>query len=401
MTRSTEMKPKTAVVAALAAAMLAGCWSSAGSMTVRGTPGGSAPSPSSTAAQPAARGVEGAIGAAPCSQVGPGWVLARWSPVVAHRPGEPSAAGEPTRDTANTTLYLVDPAGGRYPITTFPPPGKKAGPELIDWSGDGSHALLDARYADPPTTIMVDLHTGAQTTLPVNGSPRFTPPDGKELLRARPSVDYYGPSALERVDLAGNQQLTYPTDKLGGAFNGSYLSTADGTRLVLGTSTGLSLMGHDGVAGPRPPISGQTDCSPLRWWDGKPGTTVLATCDGAGKASRLWLVPINGGTPTALTAPNNHQNGPDYGDGFAWQLPAGTFIQAGGACGVIFLAKLNPDGTTSEVNVPNTEGSVRVIGVDGANLELQAKAGCGGGQALLDYDPAANTSTVLLGGPPE
>jgi hypothetical protein len=27
-----------------------------------------------------------------------------------------------------------------------------------------------------------------------------------------------------------------------------------------------------------------------------------------------------------------------------------------------------------------------VIGVNGANLELQAKAGCGGGQALLDYD---------------
>jgi hypothetical protein len=44
---------------------------------------------------------------------------------------------------------LVDPVGGRYPITTFPPPGNKAGPELIDWSGDGAHALFYAQYAEP------------------------------------------------------------------------------------------------------------------------------------------------------------------------------------------------------------------------------------------------------------
>lgn len=35
--------------------------------------------------------------------------------------------------------------------------------------------------------------------------------------------------------------------------------------------------------------------------------------------SQLWLVPIDGGTPTALTAPNDG-HGPDYGDQNAWQL---------------------------------------------------------------------------------
>ena len=30
-------------------------------------------------------------------------------------------------------------------------------------------------------------------------------------------------------------------------------------------------------------------------------------------------------------------------------------------------------------------------------LELQASLSCGDGEALLDYDPAAGTSTVLLG----
>ena len=41
--------------------------------------------------------------------------------------------------TATTTLYLVDPEGNRYTITTF---ALGAHPDLIDWSGDGSHALF-------------------------------------------------------------------------------------------------------------------------------------------------------------------------------------------------------------------------------------------------------------------
>ncbi len=43
--------------------------------------------------------------------------------------------------------------------------------------------------------------------------------------------------------------------------------------------------------------------------------------------------------------------------------------------------------------------SIQVIGVDGAGLDLQAQAACGGGQSLLRYDPASDTSTVLLGPP--
>jgi hypothetical protein len=84
----------------------------------------------------------------------------------------------------------------------------------------------------------------------------------------------------------------------------------------------------------------------------------------------------------------------------AWQLPTGTYVQALGACGVIFLAKLNADGTTSRVSVPDVRGdTVVVVGVNGGDLELQVKGGCGGGQSLLDYNPAAGTTTVLLGPP--
>jgi hypothetical protein len=270
---------------------------------------------------------------------------------------------------------------------------------LVGWSGDGSHALFEMQGPGPETVMEIDLHSGTQTTLTVNGSPRFTRPAGKAIL-----LSTFGntrvPATLKRVDLAGNPQLTYPTDQLGSPFNGDYLSTPDGTRLVLGTAAGLVMMGNDGTVRSTLSIPGQTDCRPIRWWDEKLGTTVLAKCNGSGNGSRLWLVPIDGDTPTPLTAPNNGQNGPDYGDADAWQLPAGTFVQALGACGVIYLAKLNADGTTTPVSVPDVaNGTIVVVGVNGGHLDLHAKLACGSGQSLIDYDPTANRTTVLLGGP--
>jgi hypothetical protein len=358
---------------------------------------------------PVAHGVEAPLGAAPWAQVGPGWTLAMWSPAVDTRSGEQPAPGAPTFQTATTTLYLVDPAGGRYAITTFEP-SSNGPPELIDWSGDGSRALIETlrpTSSTPSTTVTeVDLHTGTKTTLPPLpgdidpsfGYVHYTRPSGKALLLAT-WINGEKPGRLVRVDLAGNTQLTYPTDKLGSTFSGDYVSTPDGTRLVLGTTAGLSLMGNDGTVGPTLTIPGETGCSPLRWWD-TGSTTVLAKCSGD-KGSQLWRVPIDGSAPTALTAPNNGKVGPDYGDADAWQLPAGTFVQDDGACGVIYLAKLNANGTTTPVSVPDvhSDSSVAVVGVNGGDLDVTAGLGCGGGKSLLDYNPAANTTTVLLGPP--
>ncbi|BBY25687.1 TolB family protein [Mycobacterium stomatepiae] len=330
----------------------------------------------------AAHGVEASLETVPWSQVGPGWMLAMWSPVPGLHPGEMPPPGSPTWQTATTTLYLVDPAGGRYPITSFPPPGEGSSPELVDWSGDGTRALFVTNQKGHRAITEVDLRSGAQRTFTVEGneaSPRYTRPDGKALLLH--GWNSARPKSLERVDLDGNHQLTYPVAQ---DFQG-FLSTPDGTQLVLGAASGLALMGNDGVPGKALPLDGQKDCSPMRWWDA--GSKVaLARC-GSSKGSQLWLVPIDGGTPTALTAPNDG-NGPDYGDLNAWQLPAGTFLQAAGACGVVYLAKLNDDGTTSQVNVPDVKGrSVVVLGVNGGDLDLQARAGCGGGQSLIDYNP--------------
>ncbi len=398
------MRTTTTLIAALAAVTLAGCASSS-QPTEHDSSGNPAANTSARTAapvaQPVAHGVEAAIETIPWSQVGPGWMLATWSPVSGTSPGEERPPNEPSRDTAITTLYLVNPEGGRYKVADFPPPGEAAGFELIDWSGDGSKALFHSGYSQEPSqAIVVDLHTGKQSRLTVDGSPRFTRPDGKALLVGGVGLGS-NPSSLERVNLDGGPQLTYPTDKLESEFNGRYLSTPDGTRLVLGTSAGLSLMGNNGTVGTPISVPGEKDCEPLRWWDGEPGTTVLARCASSEVeyTSSLWLVPIDGGTPTALTAPNDGQNGPDIGDVNAWQLPAGTFVQALGGCGVVYVAKLNADGTTEKVSVPGADNgkSIGVLGVDGSALVLHATAACGGGQTLLRFDPETNTSTVLLG----
>jgi hypothetical protein len=337
----------------------------------------------------AAHGVELPSSAIPWSQVGSGWMLATWSP-------------DPANElTATRTLYLVDPVGGRYAITTFPPPGNgtsptliDTSPKLVDWSGDGTRALFAAEVESKTVITQVDLRSGTKTTFSVDvigAAPRYTRPDGKAVLL----TSRFESSWLERVDLAGNHQLTYP---VGPNFSPNeplfpgYLSTADGTRLVLKADSGLALMGNDGVAGKALPIAGQKDCEPMRWWNS--GSTIAVARCSSSRGNQLWLVPIDGGTPTALTAPNNCDHLPDCEDLSAWQLPTGTYVQAGGAGGVMFPAKLNGDGTTSSVSLPQVHSEyVNVVGVNGGDLELKAW------DSLIDYNPAASTSTVLLGPP--
>ena len=231
-----HMTWRSQAVAVAAALLVAGCASSTGSIAVHDASSTPAPTSNSTAAALAvAKGVEAPIGAIPWSKVGPGWMLAVWNAVTPTQPGSSAAAapGEPTPDTASSTLYLVDPAGNRYPITTFAPPSGFEGPSLIDWSGDGSHALFSRQLpGQQPVITQVDLHTGTQTTIPDGGS--YTRPDGKSMLV---STHYNGnvPGTLKRLDLAGNPQLTFPTDQLGGEFSGEYVQSPDGTQLVLGT----------------------------------------------------------------------------------------------------------------------------------------------------------------------
>lgn len=385
-----------AAVIAVAAVLAAGCSPSTGTTAARGPSDHPA-----VEAQPAAHGVEAAIQTIPWSQVGPGWMLALWSPAISHRPGEERDPNEPHAEKVATTLYLVDPAGGRYPITTFP---AGSGARLLDWSGDGSHALFYAAKSGSPhdeTALSVDLRNGEQTTFAVvDGGPvRYARPDGTAVLIG--TGHYPDRPALHRVDLSGKQELAYP---VGPDYNGGALPTPDGTQLVLGSTRGLALMGNDGTPGKELPVPGNlTACSPVRWWT--PTTVVLANCTDTARFShtgQLWQVPVDGTAPTALTAVNSGTGRDpgfdgDLGDTDAWQLPSGTFLQSIGGCGTMFLSRLTADGHTTRVKVPGVSDSVMVNGVSGDKLVLVGKAGCGPGTSLLAYDPAANTFTALLG----
>jgi hypothetical protein len=355
-----------------------------------------------------ARGVELQSDQIPWDEVGPGWTLAAWS--AAPTPGIPPPDGEPAM--APLTLYLLDPAGGRYPVTTIPvipdelPGGFGHTPALVDWSGDGRRALF-ADYGTAPdgssltTLTNIELETGAKQTFAVGSEGRggsYSRPDGQAILVE--TDDKSGqPSGLERFDLSGAKQLTYPTDKLGqaGTFNGGYLESPDGRQLVLGTSNGLVVMGNDGALGQTLPITGPlTNCNPVRWWT---ATEVLAFCQDASQASQLRTVPVDGTAGTPITAVST--GGSDHIEANAWQLPSGTFLHSETGCGSGFLSRLTPDGHTTAVTIPGVTNmhEFGVIGAVDDALVIKASMSCEPGSSLLTYAPATDTSTVLLGPP--
>jgi len=166
------------------------------------------------------------------------------------------------------------------------------------------------------------------------------------------------------------------------------------------------VVSNQGVIRRQLPMPGPlVNCSPVRWWT---STVILASCDlGAqdlGKppeyASQLVEVPLDGGAPTALTTVSGSHSD-SLGERDAWQLPSGTFLQSEAGCGPGFLSRLTPDMHSTPVKVPGVDknGSVVVSGVTGDKLVLEAIVDCGLGNSVLTYDPAANTSTVLLGPP--
>jgi hypothetical protein len=373
-----------------------------------GAAGATSAKPSTPVSLPA-RGVELQSDQIPWDEVGLGWTLAAWS--AAPTPGIPPPDGQSTM--APLTLYLLDPAGGRYPATTIPViPGVRPGdpghnPWLVDWSGDGARALFQDSGQAPDgsqytTLTNIELETGAKQTFSLGTGSywvHYSRPDGQAILVE--TDDKSGqPSGLERFDLSGAKQLTYPTDKLAqaGTFDGGYLESPDGTQLVLGTSNGLVLMGNDGALGQALPITGPvTMCFPIRWWT---ATEVLASCrDGsqASQASQLRTVPVDGTAGAALTAVYTGYE--DHFEGNAWQLPSGTFLHSETGCGSGFLSRLTPDGHSTKVAIPGVTNmhEFDVVGTVDDALVIRASLGCEGGSSLLTYAPANDTTTVLLG----
>jgi hypothetical protein len=336
-----------------------------------------------TAAQPLPAGQQGSLQRVPWTQVGPGWILAEWQPTVTQ--------------SAQTSLFLVDPAGGRYLIETLPANPSTSTPEiLVAWSGDGQRALL--KSDNGLTLAVLDLRTLATTVFGLGNGVApigFSAPNGLSVIA---NGSNGSGQFLERFSLTGQLELSYAVSFVpGGPYNGSALYSPDGTELAVGTSAGIELMSNEGQGLRYLNVSPSVrSCWPVRWWN---TGVLLASCSPNGSGtSQLWLAPISGATPTALTASPPASG--DLGDLNAWQLPAGTYVQDAGACGYIYLAKLAPDGLTSPVTVPGVPSgdSTGILGAQGNRLAIDAQPACREGASLLWYAPATNSVTPLLGG---
>ena len=356
--------------------------------TLAGCAAGSAPpaSPSATqsatapgtaqqvATRPAASPAPVSPGAVPWRSVGPGWVLDTYSTGTYAKP-------------APVTLYLVSPAGAKYPLHTWPASPTPA--TLLAWAGDKTRALF-AFYpgnGQPSRYDQLNLMTGTMTRVAFPGAGTtplgYTLPDGQQILGTTPSGS---DNTIARYSETGTLVQTLATEQ--DADSASY--SPDGTALAVPGPGGLLLVSNAGGVIRKLPVpgAGKTGCGPVRWWT---ATTILADCGG------LWLVPSGGGAPSAITpvrAPGNAAN--DLGDIDAWPLPSGLYLQSLGPCGTLELNQQAGNGALSRVTVPGMTYSPVVVTASATELLMEQQGCHGSGGELAWFNPATGAEQWLF-----
>jgi hypothetical protein len=315
--------------------------------------------------------------------VGAGWSLAEYSG---------STAGGVTPGKAGpTTLYLVGPSGYRDALYEWPA-GQTAW-TLLDWSGDKARALFVG--PTPGAVGQLVLATGKFTRFKLPGGTQalgYSRPDGTAILAAQQVMRT---DKVLRYDLSGHLEQTLASGPANSASNAVY--SPDGTSLAVNGAKALEQVGNDGHVIRSLPVPGNPTCQPVRWWN---AGTILAGCWAPGHpASRLWLVPVSGARPTALT-PQRSSSGPDLGDINAWSLPSGLYLQATGACGVIYIAKPTSTGAAATVTVPETTGNDNlIVTAVGPRLLVRAQTSCEPSTSLLWFNPATHAVQMLMRAP--
>ena len=360
---SLRRTPLTAIVAAVLSALL----------LVAGTATGVAAAQSANAATPARATQPAGV---PWNRVGPGWVLAQYT----------TAAPEGGK-TGPVTLYLISPGGARYQLARWP--DMRFAPQLVAWSPDGKRALFQV-FSGKGGVAQLTLATGRMRTFVMQGDATplgYTTPNGLNIVASRPSGSG---ASLARYSLSGRLVRS-----LGYSANGTALYASSGTEFVTGTSHGLKLVSNSGALIRQLPVprTSANTCNPVRWWN---GGTPLASCSPPGSAvPQLWLVPLGGAHPKALTPPRNPSSG-DLGDLDAWQLRSGLYLQAAGPCGVLQIFRQARGGSIKLVTVPHTNGDNQVLTARGSRLLIQAPTDCTGSVSLLWYDPGTRAEQWLI-----
>lgn len=382
---------RVAALAMAGAAVVLG----AGACGATGTGGATGP-PAPAATQPAAHpaaaqqagtsratgspaaGQTAAAPAVPWNSVGAGWVLDTYSTGTAAKP-------------APVTLYLVSPAGAKYPLHTWPASATPA-PLLTAWAGDKTQALFELPTANgaPGGYGELNLTTGTMTRVAFTSATTtplgYTLPDGQQVLGA---TQVGSAEVIARYTQAGALVQTLVLNDPDAAA-ASY--SPDGTALAVGAPGGLLLVSNAGSVIRKLPVPGvgaRASCQPVRWWT---ATTILSNC-----RSGLWLVPSGGAAPTVLTSDHDPDKAPyDLGDIDAWQLPSGLYLQSAGACGTLELNKQAGDGALSKVTVPGMTYSPVVVTASATELLMEQEGCQGSGGELAWLNPATGAEQWIF-----
>jgi hypothetical protein len=349
-----------------------------------------APAAMAASAAPATSTLSGgqvaARSAAPWGKVGPGWALATYSA---------SQGGVGIKPKAGpTTLYLVDPRGGRYKLFTWSGRSLRPFSQLIDWSGDVSRALFVTRNG-PGGREHIDqlqLRTGRVTgfTLPARVNVvGYTRPGGLNIVASKQAATG-STVTLQRYSLAGKLLKNLANVRTLTGSNVAYSS--NGAELAMGTANGLELISNAGGVIRKLPVPGANEgCSAIRWWS---SATVLASCLVTNEAGpRVWLVPASGARPTALTPVRT--SGFDLGDFNAWQLSTGLYVDGLGACGSLVIGRQPAHGKEQQVSVPHS-GSSLIVNATRSTLMVERINGCMPGVSLVWFNPATRKMTVAI-----
>ena len=327
-------------------------------------------------------GQTGTRASVPWGRVGPGWALAMFSA---------GQGGEGVKAKAGpSTLYLVDPQGGKYSLFTWPARSTVTNWQLRAWSGDTRRALFTSQSGVREQVHQLQLATGRVTgfTLPANVTVLgYTRPDGLNIVTATSGSG--NANTLQRYNLTGTLQQT-----LGTVYDiGQVAYQPDGATLAGSEATGVELISNGGGAIRTLPVPGANGgCVPVRWWT---GNTILASCFNVGNGEwQLWLVPASGARPTALTPGRTHPTF-DFGDFNAWQLASGLYVNGYGACGTIVLGKQPAHGPEQRVNVPGA-ASPLVVTATRTSLMVERINACSPGVSLVWFNPATRAMNVVL-----
>ena len=337
----------------------------------------------------------GTAAAVPWSKVGPGWALATYSATHAGEGVKPKAGA--------TTLYLVDPQGGRYKLFTWPAHSSQSGWYLLGWSGDTTRALFSSLpgSAGRQHVYQLQLRTGKVTSfrLPAKVTAvGYTRPDGLNILAEKGTLGNGNSTiTLQRYSLAGQLQTSLAAVKGLDLFAGisgipSAPYNSGGTKLAAGTSNGLVLISNAGGVIRKLPVPGvKFGCDAVRWWS---SSTILASCSvGNEPGPQLWLVPVNGAKPKAQTPPRT--SGFDLGDFNSWQLSSGLYVDGFGACGTLVIGRQPAHGKEHRVNVPGAASSL-IVDATKSQLMVERINGCNPGVSLVWFNPTMKTMKIAI-----